>query len=525
MDHLTEELQNKFLNLINQKIGISIRPKDLNNFAKNISQRMNANKISYASDYYKLLTENTRRCGEEWQKLAIVLTNLESYFFRDKGQIQILKNYIFPELIKKNYRSKNLNIISAGCSTGEEAYSLAILASEIIENAHEWNIKISGLDLNLEALEKAKKGIYGNWSLRSMPQEKKDNYFKQNNEQYEILPKYKRMVRFHHFNLVNDSWDQLNPPPDNIDLIICRNVFIYFDTESVHKVVNKFKNILKVSGFLMTGHAEVDSSKVTHFQAQSFPESLIYIYDPNQVNKGSFSFTESKKNIAENNMLSGGINNILPILIPEIKPLPINNNIPTIESFSTNNISNNTPQNLPQNIATPRQIAKKIEENLLFIETSKLIKQKSYKSAIEKTKKLIEEYPNNILPYQMMAEIYANMGDYSEAEKYCNLALKIDSFAVYPHYILSNLADAQGNLEETKKLLKKIIYLDSNFISAYIELANLYQLENDVSLSQKMWKNLKEVLNKLPDSQIIPDLDNLTVAQLKEQLKTTLNSI
>lgn len=519
MDHLTEDLQNKFLNLINQKIGISIRQKDLKNFAKNISQRMNANKISLASDYYQLLTENSRRCTEEWQKLALVLTNLESYFFRDKGQIKILENYVFPELIKKNYRTKNINIISAGCSTGEEVYSLAILASEIIGNIHEWNINISGLDLNLDALEKAKKGIYGNWSLRSMPQEKKDRYFKQNNDQYEILPQYKKMVRFHHFNLVNDSWDQLNPSPNNIDLIICRNVFIYFDAESIHKVVNKFKNILNISGFLMTGHAEVDSSKVSHFHAQSFPESLIYIYDPNQEKKSSFSFTQSNNSVSKNNILSEEINNISPIVIPEIKPLPTNNFSPSIEPLYTNKTFNPTSQNLTPNPPTSTSITKKIEENRLFIETSKLIKQKSYKSAIKNTKKLIEEYPKNILPYQMMAEIYANMGDYLEAEKYCNLALKIDSFAVYPHYILSNLADAQGNLEETKKLLKKIIYLDSNFISAYIELANIYQLENDVSLSQKMWKNLKEVLNKLPDSQIIPDLDNLTVAQLKEQLK------
>lgn len=519
MEYLTEELENKLLNLIKQKIGISIRQKDLKIFTKNIFERINANKISSASDYYQLLIENTKKSAEEWQKLAMLLTNLESYFFRDKGQIKILENYIFPELIKQNYTSKNINIISAGCSTGEEAYSLAILASEIIENIQEWNIKVLGLDINLEALEKAKKGIYGNWSLRSMPQEKKNNYFKHNNEQYEILPQYKRMVKFDYFNLVNDSWEQLNTTPNNIDLIICRNVFIYFNVESVLKVVNKFKNILKLSGFLMTGHAEVDSAKITDFQVESFPESLIYIYNPNQVNK--VRFTESQKIITKNNIPSPEVNHILPVLIPEIKPFPTNNNTPTIDNFS----SNNNSQNPDYNVITTRETSTKIEENLLYIETCKLIKQKSYQSAIENSKKLIEQYANNILPYQMMAEIYANIGEYSEAEKYCNLALKIDSFAVYPYYILSHLADAQGNLEETKKLLKKIIYLDSNFISAYIELANIYQLEKDVSLSQKMWKNLKEVLNKLPDSQIIPDLDNLTVAQLKEQLKTTLNSI
>ncbi|MGI0480281.1 CheR family methyltransferase [Geminocystis sp. CENA526] len=517
MTNISEEYKDKFLQLINQKMGISIRPKDLKNFSQNINQRIEVNKLYSASEYYELLTENTRRCREEWQKLAIVLTNLESYFFRDKGQIQILQNYILPKLIKKNNSTRNINIVSAGCSTGEEVYSLAILLKEITENVHEWNIKISGLDVNLEALEKAQKGVYGSWSLRSMPQEKKDSYFKYHNDHYEILPEYKKMVRFQHFNLVNDSWDQLNPPPDNVDLIICRNVFIYFDAESIQKVVNKFKNILKISGFLMTGHAEVDSSKITQFEAKSFPESLIYIYDPSLVNQKYSSVSLPKNNQEETKIYNSPNNNILPlspISIPEIKPLPFNNFASSLEPKQPN-IINNAPK-------TSLQVPQNIEENLLFIETQKLIKEKSYKSSIENTQKLIEQYPKNILPYQMMAEIYANTGDYLEAEKYCNLALKIDSFAVYPHYILSHLADANGDLEESKKLLKKIIYLDANFIPAYVELANIYQIENEVSLSQKMWKNLGEVLNKLPDTKVIPELDNLTVSQLKEELKTRL---
>ncbi|MBL1209222.1 CheR family methyltransferase [Geminocystis sp. GBBB08] len=518
MTNINQESQEKFLNLVRQKIGISVRKNDLDNFNKNLLTRMNSNKIYSSSKYYDLLTENSLKSHEEWEKLVVLLTNLESYFFRDKGQINILQNYILPNLIKENYHHKNLTIVSAGCSTGEEVYSLAILIEEMIKNINEWNIKIYGLDLNLEALDKARKGIYGNWSLRTMPQEKKDTYFIKKNDQYEVLPQYKKLVKFQYFNLIHDSWEKLTPPLNNVDLIICRNVFIYFEPNSISKVINKFTQILKQEGYLMTGHAEVNAKEMNQFNSKSFSESLIYIYNPNNKN-----ISENPSNNVTNNehlleTISMNFQNIFPT----------NNNLQPLNSLNIYNpVINNISVNIQQNntIQSPSLPPLKIEEYSLFIETKKLIKNQSYGQAINNTKKLIEQYPKNLLPYQMMAEIYANTGDYPQAQKYCQEALKIDSFAVFPHYILSHIADDQGDLQETKRLLKKIIYLEPNFFPAYIELANIYKLENELSYAEKMFKNLLNIINKLPDNQVISDLDNLTVAQLKEKINTEILTI
>ena len=232
--------------------------------------------ISLPERYYEILESPTILGLKEWRKLITLLTNTDSYFFRDVGQFEVLKKHILPEIINRTQNHKTIRICSAGCSSGEEPYSLAILIQEIIPDLQQWNIMIFGLDINPAALQKAKAGIYTSWSFRRPNIEIMQKYFLEIQNQYFLRRQIKQMVKFACLNLVKDPLPQTNYQLADIDLIICRNVFIYFDDVAVTKVLNKFHNTLKPLGYLMTGHNELFNQNLSQFEIKVFPESLVY---------------------------------------------------------------------------------------------------------------------------------------------------------------------------------------------------------------------------------------------------------
>ena len=159
---MDDNLLQQFRRLISRKTGIFVRTEDLTALEKIISARMRLLGLSEPQDYLCLLSAETYESRYEWKELIIPLTIGESFFFRDKGQFAILKNRIMPELIEKAMSRGDpagrpcLKIWSAGCSSGEEPYSLAILLDRLLPERKDWNISITRTDINEDALEKAR---------------------------------------------------------------------------------------------------------------------------------------------------------------------------------------------------------------------------------------------------------------------------------------------------------------------------------------------------------------------------------
>lgn len=275
-ESLSVELRQAFIRLIANYTGLVIRERDQVALSEKIFLRMKALQIYSPKTYYQLLQNNTKNSRQEWQQLVSILTNLESYFFRDKEQIKLLKKRILPELIQRHQHDKTIRICSAGCSTGQEPYSLAILLKELIRDVEQWHLMIVGIDINQEALKKAEIGIYRPWSFRGLDAETKQRYFQMIENQYHLDPQIKQMVTFKTVNLVNDSFPNSNSELRDFDLIICRNVFIYFGFSAISKVLDKFYHSLQPSGYLLTGHTELCNQNVSKFKAKLFPESLAY---------------------------------------------------------------------------------------------------------------------------------------------------------------------------------------------------------------------------------------------------------
>ncbi len=213
---------------------------------------------------------------EELKYLFNAITINETSFFRNKPQIDAFKNNILPELVNLPDKQtfKTITILSAGCSTGEEPYTLAMVCKEFIDTkAKDWRVMIEAGDLSEAALAQAREGIYNSYTLRNVPPQYLDKYFVKEGDNYRIKDEIKKMVRFYPLNLTDDT--QMRRITKK-DVIFCRNVMIYFDDAVKKKVVNYFYDILKVSGYLIIGHSESLHNITRAFKIVHFPGALAY---------------------------------------------------------------------------------------------------------------------------------------------------------------------------------------------------------------------------------------------------------
>lgn len=204
------------------------------------------------SAYLQRLT-NTAYTDPEWQTIIQALTIGETYFMREKAHFDLLKNEILPPLIAKRRESGNLylNIWSAGCASGEEAYSLAILLYELLPDLAQWNIYLLGTDLNGRSLSLAREGVYREWAFRQVDNPFKQAYFDPVPEGLRIKSFLAGRVSFRHVNILETT------PSPQFDIILCRNVLLYFSQTNALKAEAIFHGALAPYGVLVLGHAEM----------------------------------------------------------------------------------------------------------------------------------------------------------------------------------------------------------------------------------------------------------------------------
>ena len=505
---ISAQLRENFVNLIAQQTGIEIRSQNYGSLSDNILSRVKALHLASPQAYYDLLASLDSRGEEEWQQFVCLVTNRESYFFRDKGQFALLRQSILPELIRQNQRTKILRICSAGCSTGQEPYSLAILLRELIPDIDTWSVNIYGIDINRESLDHALKGLYNVWSFRQVEDEIKDRYFKNLAGYYQLDPQVKRAVKFQQVNLVRDPLPRLESDIREMDLIICRNVFIYFTDQAIARVVEKFFNTLKMNGYLLTGHAELGSHHLKAFHSKLFPESVIY-------QKRSSSFTTG----------TTGASTVSRYQPPEAKPSALETLSQQLEKtqIKLNQTSHLLGKKAPYQatVTTPAKPETPVSANQagLIQEARTLLQSKSYHLAQKKLEQLLQTDPKNANACCLMAEIKANLGQYDQAQEWCQKATGFNAFDAKPYHLLAHIAEEQGNLESAKQALKKIIYLEPQAVPAYVNLANLYQQEGDRQRANKMQQSALKILQSLPSDQTFEELGQITADELISQLQ------
>lgn len=237
-----------------------------------LNNRLKIHRLKDFREYYRFLKYERRR-DEELQAIIDVLTVNETYFFRGGSQLIAFREEILPELRERNNGVKKLNIWSAGCSTGEEPYTIAV---NIIEDGrfNDWDINILGSDISQRVLQVARKGLYRKNSLRCTEDYFTKKYFEEHeNGEFLISEKVKRLVSFSSLNLLDSYKVRLVEP---MDIIFCRNVLIYFAPDARKIVIENLFNVLKDGGYLLIGHSESLMNVTTSFVLRNLKNDIVY---------------------------------------------------------------------------------------------------------------------------------------------------------------------------------------------------------------------------------------------------------
>jgi chemotaxis protein methyltransferase CheR len=242
-------------------------------FESRLQNRLKENNFDSFLKYYHYLLFHQDRVGEINAMLDVVTTN-ETYFFREKNQLEAFAEEILPELAGKNGAAKKLRIWSAGCSTGEEPYTLAVIIRESGLFGDPWKVDIIGTDISQRVLRTARKAVYSQSSFRAVEESFIGRYFSRTEEgKYVLDESIRSMVHFGHMNIMDEKMMGLI---GECDLIMCRNVIIYFDGSAKARAVNSFFRKLVPGGYLLLGHSESLMNITTVFRLKHLARVMVY---------------------------------------------------------------------------------------------------------------------------------------------------------------------------------------------------------------------------------------------------------
>jgi chemotaxis protein methyltransferase CheR len=255
---ISEDEFRLFRDLIHRECGLYFSDNKRAFLSSRIGKRLIAKSMGSFYRYYRYLKEGGREQEEELLRLLDVLTINETSFFRNPPQFEFLEEVVLPALAEEKKKRGDFlfRIWSAGCSTGEEPYSIAISAVESLTPKSAWEIRIYASDLSLTVLERADLGIYPEAKLQAVSPERRDRYFTRTAEGFGIRDEVKRLVIYDFHNLKHDNGLR------DLDVVFCRNVLIYFDPEEQERVVLKLVRALKPGGYLFLGHSESVQGKI-----------------------------------------------------------------------------------------------------------------------------------------------------------------------------------------------------------------------------------------------------------------------
>lgn len=239
---------------------------------RRLNRRLQLHMFDNFRDYYRFLLYDKRK-DEELAAIVDILTVNETYFFREMNQLKAFSEEICEEMYALKKNVKKLRIWSAGCSSGEEPYTVAMLILERKDLFNNFDIEILGSDINRRVLQTARKGVYRKNSFRATDEYYLSKYFSKEEDGYRIKDEVRKLVNFNHMNLLDAIKIKL---VGSMDIIFCRNVLIYFHLESKKKLIYNFFQRLGDGGYLLLGHAESLINISTSFTLKHLKSDMVY---------------------------------------------------------------------------------------------------------------------------------------------------------------------------------------------------------------------------------------------------------
>lgn len=479
----------RFSQLLLDHCGLSFSASRRAELELGVRHAFAASTCADLDEYYRLLQDGDSG-RMDLDRLINAATVNETHFFRDAAQFNALYNYALPQLIERKRILRTLRIWSAGCASGEEPYSIAMLLRDLLPDVDEWAITILGTDINTEALDRARKAIYGEWAFREeRAKQWRSRYFRpfhtRVGHRYELLPEVRRMVSFARLNLAEPRYPAYETNTMLMDLVLCRNVTIYFEPAVTQQAVDRLYDALVDGGWLAVGHSEPSLLTYRRFQARNFPDTLLY-------------------------QRTGQ-----PTLLPPDWDLS-----PAGRDMSPAPVASTTLAHIPAKLDAAPSVSfapvSAAQESDPVEQARELLEYGHSEKARDALLKLTNTGPGHAPTLALLGQAYANLGEWQQAEHWCRQAVRLDNLSLDAYYTLALVLQHQSRLNEAIDAMKKVVYIDRNHALGHFGLADLYHSNRQLPLALKSLDNARRLLERYTDDQVIPGSGGITTGRLRE---------
>jgi chemotaxis protein methyltransferase CheR len=402
------------------------------------------------------------------------LTIGETYFFRHRAQFEALERHILPELIARRAGERRLRVWSAGCATGEEPYSIAILLDRLLPDRASWNVTILGTDINRGSLERAQRGRYRAWSFRGVDAVTQARYFVRSGEEYRIAPAIARMVSFSYLNLVEDAYPSLATNTQSMDLILCRNVLIYFGDRTIEGVLGRLRDSLCEGGWLVSGPADTSTEGYRTFEVRSFPDAIVYR-----------------------------------------RPARAAHARPHHRAATTSAVP------VPASLGMPAAPAREPAVGAAVpgpdvAEAFALWRAGASDEAVHRLSELDAARPRDPWPGYLLGKICANERRLDEALGYADHALARDGVFGPAHYLRGLVLGERGDLRGATDAVRRCVFLDPGFVLGQYALAGFLARLGETDRAIKSIETVIRSAGELDRESEVPEGDGLIAGRLME---------
>ncbi len=403
--------------------------------------------------------------------LASHLTIGETYFFRERTSFEILEQHILPGIIRaRSGAEQRLRIWSAGCCTGEEPYSVAMLIDRLIPEPRAWNVTLLATDINPRFLRKAAEGVYGEWSFRDTPCGVKERYFEERHDRrFELHPHLRKRVTFSYLNLADDVYPSLLNGTNAMDVILCRNVLMYFSADRARQVVGNLYHSLADGGWLIVSPTEISHALFSSFTAVEFPGAVLYRKTTGAGAK---------------------------VALVEGRAPGLDNSLTTVP-------------------VDPRAAASPVPEEMA--------PEPPARRATRSRKALPRGHDEREV-FARTARICADQGRIREALEWCDKAVAADKLNPAVRYLLATVQQEGGQPDAAVLSLQRALYLDPDFALAHFALGNLRLSQGRAREAERHFTNALGALGGRPQDEVVPESDGLTAGRLAEIIAVVLAS-
>lgn len=383
--------------------------------------------------------------------VASCFTIQETSFYRYKSHYDRLKLEIIPELILKGYKGKkSINILSAGCATGEEPYTISMILHDLISDLKIWDVKITATDINENALKIASEAIYSEYKLRNIDEWYINRYFTKvkhgKNILYKLNDSVKNLVSFKQCNLIREPFELIYL--EDVDIILCENVIIYFCMESIQRLISNFYNILKTGGYLFLGYSETLNFVKHKFNLSWWNDSFIYTKSENKKEDLQYNLKEliqgnegENEDIDKDDLNKKSYEDIINLVIRNYNEELFDNVSILLKQIESRDI--------------------KLDEVFYIIKAEFKFDRKDYINATNECRKAININSHSIDAHLILAVIYLELNMLDGASFEIKTSLYIDSSSILANYYFALLNKKMDNDDEYKKYIsisRKLLY-------------------------------------------------------------------